>query len=192
LDLIDQLHQEAKDNKISDETRDKLISETLNLVNDSSFINNLNNIKAKDKLIQQVKASDVLNDTTKATLINNILDNDATSAEFDNKHNQITQLYVDAEELTKAKNDLVDLTKSKKFEKLSKDKQDAINKAIANSDEILNNLNSYRNEDVVKQTIIDKKLKQASPILIWPYFVAASFVSWLIGMLIFVFGRKKK
>ncbi|MEA4206096.1 hypothetical protein VBM89_01055 [Mycoplasma sp. 1199] len=192
LDLIDQLHQEAKDNKISDETRDKLISETLNLANDSSFTNNLNNVKAKDKLIQQVKASDVLNDTTKATLINNILDNNATSTEFDNKHNQITQLYVDAEELAKAKNDLVDLTKSKKFEKLSKDKQDAINKAIANSDEILNNLNSYRNEDVVKQTIIDKKLKQASPILIWPYFVAASFVSWLIGMLIFVFGRKKK
>ncbi|MEA4162511.1 hypothetical protein [Mycoplasma sp. 4404] len=192
LDLIDQLHQEAKDNKISDETRDKLISETLNLVNDSSFINNLNNVKAKDKLIQQVKASDVLNDTTKATLINNILDNNPTSTEFDNKHNQITQLYVDAEELAKAKNDLVDLTKSKKFEKLSKDKQDAINKAIADSYEILNNLNSYKNEDVVKQTIIDKKLKQASPILIWPYFVAASFVSWLIGMLIFVFGRKKK
>ncbi|UUM20188.1 lipoprotein 17-related variable surface protein [Mycoplasma sp. 2045] len=192
LDLIDQLHQEAKDNKISDETRDKLISETLNLVNDSSFVNNLNNIKAEDELIQQVKASDVLNDTTKATLINNILDNNATSTEFDNKHNQITQLYVDAEELAKAKNDLVDLTKSKKFEKLSKDKQDAINKAIADSDEILNNLNSYNNEDVVKQTIIDKKLKQASPILIWPYFVAASFVSWLIGMLIFVFGRKKK
>ncbi|MEA4276154.1 lipoprotein 17-related variable surface protein [Mycoplasma sp. 21DD0573] len=192
LDLIDQLHQEAKDNKISDETRDKLISETLNLVNDSSFVNDLNNIKAKDKLIQQVKESEVLNDTTKATLINNILDNNATSTEFDNKHNQITQLHVDAEELAKAKNDLVDLTKSKKFEKLSKDKQDAINKAIADSDEILNNLNSYKNEDVVKQTIIDKKLKQASPILIWPYFVAASFVSWLIGMLIFVFGRKKK
>ncbi|MFV9451474.1 hypothetical protein ACNF36_00890, partial [Mycoplasma sp. 4463] len=149
LDLIDQLHQEAKDNKISDESRDKLISETLDLVNDSSFVNNLNNIKAKDKLIQQVKESDVLNDTTKTTLINNILDNNATSAEFDNKHNQITQLYVDADELAKAKNDLVDLTKSKKFEKLSKDKQDAINKAIADSDEILNNLNSYKNEDVV-------------------------------------------
>ncbi|MEA4333398.1 MULTISPECIES: hypothetical protein [unclassified Mycoplasma] len=192
LDLIDQLHQEAKDNKISDETRDKLISETLDLVKDSSFVNNLNNVKVKDKLIQQVKESDVLNDTTKTTLINNILDNNATSTEFDNKHNQIAQLYVDAEELAKAKNDLVDLTKSKKFEKLSKDKQDAINKAIADSDEILNNLNSYNNEDVVKQTTIDKKLKATSPILIWPYFVAASFVSWLIGMLIFVFGRKKK
>ncbi|UUM20183.1 lipoprotein 17-related variable surface protein [Mycoplasma sp. 2045] len=192
LDLIDQLYQEATDNKISDETRGKLISETLNLANDSSFINNLNNVKAKDKLIQQVKASDVLNDTTKATLINNILDNNATSTEFDNKHNQISQLYVDAEELTKAKNDLVDLTKSKKFEKLTKAKQDAINKAIADSDEILNNLNSHNNEDVVKQTTIDKRLKEASPILIWPYIVAVSAVTWLIGMLIFVFGRKKK
>ncbi|MEA4162515.1 lipoprotein 17-related variable surface protein [Mycoplasma sp. 4404] len=192
LDLIDQLHQEAKDNKISDETRDKLISETLNLANDSSFINNLNNIKTKDKLIQQVKASDVLNDTSTVTLINNILDNNATSTEFDNKHNQITQLYVDAEELAKAKNDLVDLTKSKKFEKLTKAKQDAINKAIADSDEILNNLNSHNNEDVVKQTTIDKRLKEASPILIWPYIVAVSAVTWLIGMLIFVFGRKKK
>ncbi|MEP9840593.1 lipoprotein 17-related variable surface protein [Mycoplasma sp. 21DD0294] len=192
LDFIDQLHQEAKDNKISDETRDKLISETLNLANDSSFINNLNNVKAKDKLIQQVKASDVLNDTTKATLINNILDNNATSTEFDNKHNQITQLYVDAEELAKAKNDLVDLTKSKKFEKLTKYQKDAINKAIADSDEILNNLNSHNNEDVVKQTTIDKRLKEISPILIWPYFVATSVATWLIGMLIFVFGRKKK
>ncbi|MEA4134191.1 lipoprotein 17-related variable surface protein [Mycoplasma sp. 2704] len=192
LDLIDQLHQEAKDNKISDETRDKLISETLNLVNDSSFINNLNNVKVKDKLIQQVKASDVLNDKTKATLINNILDNNATSEEFDNKHNQITQLYVDAEELAKAKNDLVDLTESKKFEKLTKYQKDAINKAIADSDEILNNLNSHNNEDVVKQTTIDKKIKEISPILIWPYFVATSVATWLIGMLIFIFGRKKK
>ncbi|MFU2193418.1 hypothetical protein, partial [Mycoplasma sp. 4079] len=190
LDLIDQLHQEAKDNKISDETRDKLISETLNLANDSSFVNNLNNVKTKDKLIQQVKESDMLNDTTKSTLINNILDNNATSTEFDNKHNQITQLYVDAEELAKAKNDLVDLTKSKKFEKLTKAKQDAINKAITDSDEILNNLNSHNNEDVVKQTTIDKRLKEASPILIWPYIVAVSAVTWLIGMLIFVFGRK--
>ncbi|MFU2193091.1 lipoprotein 17-related variable surface protein [Mycoplasma sp. 4079] len=192
LELIDQLHQEAKDNKISDETRDKLISETLNLVNDSSFINNLNNVKVKDKLIQQVKASDVLNDKTKATLINNILDNNATSEEFDNKHNQITQLYVDAEELAKAKNDLVDLTESKKFEKLTKYQKDAINKAIADSDEILNNLNSHNNEDVVKQTTIDKKIKEISPILIWPYFVATSVATWLIGMLIFIFGRKKK
>ncbi|UUM20186.1 hypothetical protein NPA13_01800 [Mycoplasma sp. 2045] len=192
LDLIDQLHQEAKDNKISDETRDKLISEILNLANDSSFINNLNNVKAKDKLIQQVKASDVLNDTTKATLINNVLDNNATSTEFDNKHNQITQLYVDAEELAKAKNDLVDLTKSKKFEKFTKYQRNAINKAIADSDEILNNLNSHNNEDVVKQTTIDKRLKEISPILIWPYFVATSVATWLIGMLIFAFGRKKK
>ncbi|MEA4191390.1 hypothetical protein, partial [Mycoplasma sp. 2248] len=43
----------------------------------------------------------------------------------------------------------------------------------------------------VLTTAITKALKGNSPILIWPYFVAASVATWLIGMLIFIFGRKK-
>ncbi|MEA4276151.1 lipoprotein 17-related variable surface protein [Mycoplasma sp. 21DD0573] len=43
----------------------------------------------------------------------------------------------------------------------------------------------------VLTTAITKGLKDNSPILIWPYFVAASVATWLLGMAIFIFGKKK-
>ncbi|MEA4276153.1 hypothetical protein [Mycoplasma sp. 21DD0573] len=43
----------------------------------------------------------------------------------------------------------------------------------------------------VLTTAITKALKDNSPMAIWLYFIAASVATWLIGMLIFVFGKKK-
>ncbi|MEA4206097.1 hypothetical protein VBM89_01060 [Mycoplasma sp. 1199] len=43
----------------------------------------------------------------------------------------------------------------------------------------------------VLTTAITKALKDNSPMVVWPYFIATSVATWLIGMLIFVFGRKK-
>ncbi|MFU2193092.1 hypothetical protein [Mycoplasma sp. 4079] len=43
----------------------------------------------------------------------------------------------------------------------------------------------------VLTTAINKALKDNSPMVVWLYFIAASVATWLIGMLIFVFGRKK-
>ncbi|UUM20187.1 hypothetical protein NPA13_01810 [Mycoplasma sp. 2045] len=43
----------------------------------------------------------------------------------------------------------------------------------------------------VLTTAITKALKDNSPMVIWAYFIAASVATWLIGMLIFVFGKKK-
>ncbi|WP_156933081.1 GA module-containing protein [Mycoplasmopsis iners] len=195
LDLIDKLHQEANEGKITEKAKDALINEVLNIANNENTIANIDKVKAKDKLIQQVKASDVLNDKTKASLINNILDNNATNTEFANKHNQIAQLYVDAEELAKAKNDLVDLTKSKKFEKLTKDQKVAINKAITVSDEILDNLNSHTGEDVVKQTTIDKELAKSEVDKNWSwilFLIAALATATSLGLLLAIPAVRNK
>ncbi|WP_029512849.1 lipoprotein 17-related variable surface protein [Mycoplasmopsis iners] len=195
LDLIDQLHQEANEGKITEKAKDALINEVLNIANNENTIANIDKVKAKDKLIQQVKASDVLSDKSKDTLINKILDNDASKSDFDDVHKQNAQLFVDAEELAKAKNVLVDLIKSKKFKKLTKDQQDAINKAIADSDEILNNLNSHNNEDVVKQTVIDKELAKLEVDNDWSwilFLIAAIATATSLGLLLAIPAIRNK
>ncbi|MEA4276148.1 lipoprotein 17-related variable surface protein [Mycoplasma sp. 21DD0573] len=76
------------------------------------------------------------------------------------------------------------------FNIATKDKSQIKADDVKNLKQIISNIAKINNLNVLT-TAITKSLKETSPILIWPYFVAASAATWLIGMLIFVFGRKK-
>lgn len=166
-DLIAKLNQDAKEDKLTEQNKDKLVDEAIKLPNNDQTNDNLEEIKVKEELVKDIHQNENLPQKTKEDLTKEVIDNSVEEPNFKDKHDELKNKFVDAQELTNTRNQLVDLINSKKWPKYTKEQQEAIQKAIADSDKILNDITSYNLGDITGQTNINKELLEMQQLRGW-------------------------
>ncbi|VEU70097.1 GA module-containing protein [Mycoplasmopsis glycophila] len=166
-DLIAKLNQDSKEDKLTEQDKNKLVDEVIKLPNNDQTNDNLEEIKIKEELVKDIHQNENLPQKTKEDLRKEVIDNSVEEPNFKDKHDVLKNKFVDVQELTNTRNQLVDLTNSKKYPKYTKEQQEAIQKAIADSDKILNDITSYNLGDITGQTNINKELLEMQPLRGW-------------------------
>ncbi|QIW62533.1 lipoprotein 17-related variable surface protein [Mycoplasmopsis gallinacea] len=140
----------------------------------------LNNQKPNDY------ASSNLNQNEVAELINKL-------REIKNKQNENITEVLDTKELIASLNDLVNLTKTDKWNKFTKEQKDAINAAISNSNNILDNLDKYTNDDLKEQTEINRLLlnTKVNSKIWWLLILTAGTIATM-GLIFIIIALKRR
>ncbi|QIW62535.1 GA module-containing protein [Mycoplasmopsis gallinacea] len=194
LNEVLKLTNEANNDIISKDISKTLIDETINLANDNQVRTNISKIENKNDLIKQINQDEILNDKAKEILINLVIDNKVNNPSFEIKQNEIIAKIVDARELIESVNDLEKLTKTDKWNKFAKEQKDAINNAISNSNNILDNLDKHTNNDIKEQTEINRLLlnTEVNSKLWWLLILAAGTIATMgLIFIILVLKRRK-
>ncbi|VEU58398.1 lipoprotein 17-related variable surface protein [Mycoplasmopsis gallinacea] len=140
----------------------------------------LNNQKPNDY------ASSKLNQNEVVELINKL-------REIKNKQNENINEALDTKELIASLNDLVNLTKTNKWNKFTKEQKDAINNAISNSNNILDNLDKYTNDDLKEQTEINRLLlKTKVNSKIWWLLILTAGTIATMGLIFIILALKRR
>ncbi|VEU71180.1 hypothetical protein [Mycoplasmopsis glycophila] len=147
-----------KDPVLTNDQKDKLISEVILLPNNSELSALLERVKSKVDLIKQITNNTILDDQLKDKLQKQVINNKADSNTFENKQNELKNRIIDLQDLIKSLNDLIDFTNDPKWNKITKQSQQAILDAISATKQILSNSDDSSNSQIQEQTNINRSL----------------------------------